>query len=230
MLRGWDEVGQGFSPAGRLDDMSKKSTKPKSNEGEGIFIVVSAPSGAGKTSICKEVLKVLPNLKFSVSYTTRPPRSGEEDGKDYHFISDPEFRKRISEGEFAEWAENYGYLYGTSGKTMEDFLEKGYDIILDIDPRGAKELKENHPGGIFVFVLPPSIDVLKERLKNRGSEKDEVRKVRFKKAMDEIKEIIWYDYVIINDDLNSAIDNLKSIYVAEKSRRERLTEKIKDFM
>ncbi len=199
-------------------------------EGYGLFIVVSAPSGAGKTSICKEVLKMSPNMRFSVSYTTRPPRPDEEDGKDYYFISDIEFRKRVAEGEFAEWAENYGYLYGTSRKTMKDFLEKGYDLILDVDSRGARELKKNYPGGIFVFVLPPSIDVLKERLEKRGSEKDDIMNTRLKKAMDEITEIVWYDYVVINDSLNSAIDNLKSIYVAEKSRRERLTGKIKGFM
>ena len=208
---------------------SKKNIATNSNE-QGLFVVVSAPSGAGKTSICREVLKMLPNMRFSVSYTTRPPRPKEEDGKDYYFISDFEFKKRIAEGEFAEWAENYGYLYGTSGKTMKDFLEKGYDLILDVDPRGAMELKENYPGGIFVFVLPPSIDVLKERLEKRGSEKDDIMSTRLKKAMDEIKEIVWYDYIVINDSLNSAIDNLRSIYVAEKSRRERLTEKIKGFM
>jgi len=208
---------------------SKKNIATSSNE-QGLFIVVSAPSGAGKTSICKEVLKMSPNMRFSVSYTTRPPRPKEEDAKDYYFISDLEFRKRIAEGEFAEWAENYGYLYGTSGKTMKDFLEKGYDLILDVDPRGARALKENYPGGIFVFILPPSIDVLKERLEKRGSEKDDIMSNRLKKAMDEIKEIVWYDYIVINDSLNSAIDNLRSIYVAEKSRRERLTEKIKGFM
>ena len=195
-----------------------------------LFIVLSAPSGAGKTSICREVLKMLPDVRFSVSYTTRPPRPRERDGKDYNFISESEFRKRIEEGEFAEWAENYGHLYGTSKKTMKDFLEKGYDLILDVDPRGARELKKNCPGGIFVFVLPPSIDELKARLKQRGFEEKKIIEKRFKKAMDEIKEIVWYDYVIINDSLNLAIDNLRSIYVAEKSRRERLTEKIKDFM
>jgi guanylate kinase len=208
---------------------SKKNIATNSNE-QGLFIVVSAPSGAGKTSICKEVLKMLPNIRFSVSYTTRPPRPKEEDGKDYYFISDFEFKKRIAEGEFAEWAENFGYLYGTSGKTMKDFLEKGYDLILDVDPRGARELKKNYPGGIFVFVLPPSIDELKVRLRQRGFEEEKNIEKRFQKAMDEIKEIVWYDYIVINDSLNSAIDNLRSIYVAEKSRRERLTEKIKGFM
>jgi len=210
--------------------MNKKITKIGSDKGEGIFIAVSAPSGTGKTSICREVLKMLPDVRFSVSYTTRPLRLGERDGKDYNFISEKEFRRRIEEGEFTEWAENYGYLYGTSGKTMKGFLEKGYDLILDVDPRGAKELKKNYPGGIFVFVLPPSIDELRVRLRRRGVEKEEIIEGRLKKVMDEIKEIVWYDYVIINDSLGSAIDNLRSIYVAEKSRKERLAERIRDFM
>jgi len=210
--------------------MDMKKNCASGNSKEGLFIVVSAPSGAGKTSICKGVLKMLPNVRYSVSYTTRSPRPGEENGKDYYFIHESEFRERIDEGEFAEWTENYGYLYGTSGKTMRDFLEKGYDLILDTDPYGAKGLKENYPGGIFVFVLPPSIGELKVRLRQRGFEKEEAVERRFKKAMDEIKEIVWYNYIIINDSLDSAIDNLRSIYVAEKSRRERLTEKIKDFM
>lgn len=210
--------------------MNSKKNVAKDSDEQGLFIVLSAPSGAGKTSICKGVLKMLPNVRFSVSYTTRPPRPGEENGKDYYFISKQEFKKRIVEGEFAEWAENYGYLYGTSGKAMKDFLERGCDLILDIDPRGAKELMKNYPEGIFVFILPPSIDELKVRLRRRGFEEKEVIERRYKRAMGEIKEIIWYDYVIVNDSLEIAIDNLRSIYVAEKSRRERLAEKIKDFM
>ena len=207
----------------------KKKIDADSNEG-GLVVVVSAPSGAGKTSICKGVLKMLPNVRFSVSYTTRLPRPGEENGKDYYFISKQEFEKQIAEGEFAEWAENYGYLYGTSGKAMKNFLERGYDLILDIDPRGAKELKKKYPEGIFIFVLPPSIDELKVRLKRRGFEEKEVIERRYKRAMGEIKEIVWYDYVIVNDSLQLSIDNLRSIYVAEKSRRERLIERIRDFL
>ena len=115
-------------------------------------------------------------------------------------------------------------------KNNERFLEKGYDLILDVDPRGASELKKKYPGGIFVFVLPPSIDELKVRLRQRGFEEEKIIEERFEKAMDEIKEIVWYDYIVINDSLKSAIDNLRSIYVAEKSRRERLTETIKDFL
>lgn len=199
-------------------------------QSKGLFIVVSAPSGTGKTSILKELLKRCPPIIFSVSYTTRPPRPGEVDGRDYHFISEQEFRKRIADGEFAEWVENYGQLYGTSGKTMKAFLEQGFDLMLDVEPRGAQALKNNYPGGVFVFVLPPSLADLKERLGGRGGESEKAIKRRLDRAVDEIKEVPWYDYVIFNDRLEDAVDHLKSIYVAEKSRRERLTGRIEGFL
>ena len=200
------------------------------NKAEGLYIVVSAPSGTGKTSILREVLKSCPNMIFSVSYTTRPPRQGEEDGKDYYFVSEEFFRERISRGEFAEWEENYGCLYGTSANTMKAFLEKGFDLILDLESRGAKTLKKDYPGGVFVFILPPSIDELKKRLNRRGFESEQTLNKRMDKALDEIKEIIWYDYMIINDKIDTAVDVLRSIYIAEKSKRERLVNKIKDFL
>lgn len=199
---------------------------------EGLFIVVSAPSGTGKTSICREFLKIYPNAKFSVSYTTRPRRAGEVQGEDYYFISKESFKERIVQGEFAEWVENYGHLYGTSRKTMKDFLDKGADIILDIEPRGAKTLKQSYPRGVFVFILPPSISELKARLSKRGAENDVAMKKRLEAAMDEIREVAWYDYVIFNDKLELAVYYLGAIYVAEKSRRERPTVlgKIRDFL
>jgi guanylate kinase len=116
-------------------------------------MVVSAPSGAGKTSICREILRLFPNVRFSVSSTTRPPRPGEVNGKDYDFISEEEFRERIAHGEFFEWVEKFGQLYGTSKKTMDVFLSQGYDLILDIETRGAKAIREQYPRGIFIFLL-----------------------------------------------------------------------------
>ena len=199
-------------------------------EKKGLFIVVSAPSGAGKTTILRKVLKICPNVLFSVSYTTRPPRPGEEDGRDYCFVTEEAFRERIIQGEFAEWEEYSGYLYGTSTKTMKAFLEKGFDLMLDIEPRGAKALKKNYPGGIFVFVLPSSINELRRRLDQRGSDNKQVINERMNRVLDEIREVVWYDYVIFNDRLESAVDQLKSIYVAEKHKRERLAEKIQDFL
>ncbi len=199
-----------------------------SNNPGGLYVVVSAPSGTGKTSILREVLKICPNLMFSVSYTTRPRRPGEKDGKDYYFVSEEAFRDKVTRGEFAEWKENYGYLYGTSLRMMKEFLHKGHDLVLDLDTRGAMTLKKNYPGGIFVFVVPPSRVELEKRLRGRGVESKQDVDKRLAKALDEIKEIVWYDYVIFNDHLETAIDTLRSIYVAEKSKRERLTYKVKN--
>jgi guanylate kinase len=208
-------------------------SKSDSQKSEGLYIVVSAPSGTGKTSILRKVLRMCPNLLFSVSYTTRPRRPGEEDGKDYYFITEKAFKDKLDEGEFAEWEENYGHLYGTSLKTMKELLHsvrKGFDLILDVDWRGAKKLKKNYPGGVFVFILPPSTRELERRLRGRGVESKEDIDKRLAKALDEIKGIVWYDYIIFNDHLETAIDTLRSIYVAEKSKRERLASKIKEFI
>ena len=153
---------------------------------EGLYIVVSAPSGTGKTSILREFLKMCPNLLFSISYTTRPRRPGEKDGKDYCFLSDDAFKDKLDLGEFAEWEENYGYFYGTSSKTMKEFLQKGFDLVLDLDWRGAKTLKNNYPGGVFVFILPPSTSELEKRLRGRGVEDKENIDKRLAKALDEI--------------------------------------------
>ena len=123
---------------------------------KGLFIVVSAPSGAGKSSICDGLLKAFPEIKFSVSYTSRLPRPGEVDGRDYHFISRQEFQKKIKKGEFIEWVENYGNLYGSSRRYLEDLDKNSGDLLLDIEPRGAKKIRQEFKGGIYVFILPPS--------------------------------------------------------------------------
>ncbi|MFH1080330.1 MAG: guanylate kinase [Pseudomonadota bacterium] len=197
--------------------------------GSSLFMVVSAPSGTGKTSICREFLKLCPDIRFSVSSTTRPPRPGEKNGVDYYFISETAFREQIKEGAFAEWAENYGYYYGTAKEIMQNLLGAGRDLLLDIEPVGAKTLRKHYPGGVFVFVLPPSLEALKSRLDRRG-EIPEVMQIRLGKAIDEIREIAWYDYVVVNQDLQDAVDCLRSIYIAEKCRRERLAEKIRTFL
>lgn len=194
----------------------------------GLLMVVSAPSGAGKTTISREILRLLPNIRFSVSSTTRPPRPGEVDGKDYEFISEAEFRERISRGDFVEWVENYGHLYGTSKKTLEAFLEEGYDLILDIEARGARTIRKSYPQAIFIFILPPSFSELKSRLLLRG-ESAPVMERRLRSSLDEIRESLWYDYIVFNEELEGAVDQFRSIYRAEGSRRERCTEKIEAF-
>jgi len=193
---------------------------------DAILLVVSAPSGAGKTTVCRKLLNMVPGLHFSVSYTTRHPRKGEVDGKDYYFISKEEFHTRMAAGEFAEWAENYGNMYGTSLKEIGHSLERQRDVLLDIDPRGAHAIKTNYPNGVFVFILPPSLAVLKQRLVGRGSECQDIINMRFEKAVDEINEALWYDYVIFNDVIDNSVDILRSIYIAEKNKRRRVENKI----
>jgi len=197
-------------------------------QSRGVLMIVSAPSGAGKTSICRKILQMFPNIRFSVSCTTRPPRPGEIDGKDYEFISAEEFRERIARGEFVEWVENYGQLYGTSKKTMNAFLNEGYDLILDIEARGAKAIRQQCPHGVFIFILPPSLSELKARLSSRG-ESDAVMERRLRSSLDEIREALWYDYIIFNDRLEDAVDRFRALYIAERSRRDRFTEKIRAF-
>lgn len=193
---------------------------------KGLFIVVSAPSGAGKSSICQRLLALCPEMQFSVSYTSRPPRPNEVNGQDYHFISREDFQTRIAQGEFVEWVENFDHYYGTSVRQMQETLARGMDLLLDIEPRGAKTVKENFKDGVFVFVLPPTLKELRDRLKKRGHESDEAIQKRFAQAASEIKEVSWYDYTIFNDDLDTAVSQLKAIYMAEKCRTERLADEI----
>jgi len=194
----------------------------------GLLMVVSAPSGAGKTSICRRIMKMFPDVRFSVSCTTRPPRPGEEEGRDYIFLSEAEFRERIDRGEFVEWVENYGQLYGTLKKTLDAFLEQGYDLILDVEPRGAKAIREQYPRGVFIFILPPSLTELKARLVKRG-ESEAVMKRRLRTSLDEIREALWYNYIIFNERLDEAVDQFRAVYIAEKSRRDRCTERVEAF-
>jgi len=196
----------------------------------GLFIVVSAPSGTGKTTICRLLLEKWPNLSFSVSFTTRSPRPDERDGESYHFISTAAFKEKIARGEFAEWVENFGQFYGTSKITMESCLEKGYDLLIDVEPRGAKELRKSFPGGIFIFLLPPSWEELKGRLIKRGFEEEAAMRERLEKAREECGEVFWYDYVIFNDQLMETVERLSAIYVAEKSRCEHLLDRIDNLL
>ena len=196
---------------------------------KGLIIVLSAPSGAGKSSICRKTLAACPMLEFSVSHTSRKPRPNEVDGKDYHFISREDFQRRINQGEFVEWVENFGNFYGTSIKSMNDVLNSGRDLLLDIEPRGARAIKKKFPDAVFVFVLPPSLKELLNRLEKRGHESPEAIKTRFAQAERELKEVLWYDYVIFNEDLETAIKQMIAIYRAEKCKINRLNGKIDRF-
>lgn len=185
---------------------------------KGILYVVSAPSGAGKTTLCREVLDIFPGLRHSVSFTTRQPRLGEQHGKDYFFVAKEEFEHMVKTGQFAEWAEVHGNFYGTSLATLEECRENGIDLILDIDCQGASQLKEKHVAGVNIFILPPSIAELRRRLEGRDSDKRDVIETRIRNAAAEIREARWYDYIIVNDLFTRAVEELRSIIIAERQR------------
>ncbi|MDP2156240.1 MAG: guanylate kinase [Nitrospirota bacterium] len=185
---------------------------------KGSLFIVSAPSGAGKTTICKKIIKTMDNVKTSVSYTTRKPRHGEVEGEDYSFISEKKFRGMIQKGEFVEWAEVHGNLYGTSRKRLEKIINDGFDVILDIDTQGAQQIKKTYANGVFIFILPPSMTELRDRLEKRMSNTREDMERRMKRAGEEIRAYKIYDYVIINNLLKSSLSTFESILVAERQR------------
>jgi guanylate kinase len=187
-----------------------------------MLIVVSAPSGAGKTSLCREIRKIVENLGYSVSHTTRAPRPGEVDGYDFHFVSEPVFREMSERAEFAEWARVHGNLYGTAAGPLEEALERGEDILLDIDTQGARQLRTRYPQGLYVFVVAPSMKELESRLRERKSDAPQEIARRLTRAVDEIAAWREYDYLIVNRHLDEAVRQLACIIEAERCRTTRL--------
>lgn len=196
----------------------------KKRKSQGNLIVISAPSGAGKTSIRQGLCELMPEIKHSISFTTREARQGEVEGVDYSFISKEEFIKMVEAGDFLEWAEVHGNLYGTSKKRIEDTRGQGFDMILDIDVQGARQVKKVIPDTVFVFILPPSLGALRQRLSFRNSDPEDVINMRLNKATAEIVEYTNYNYVIVNDDLKGAIGELVSIVKAERARVSKINE------
>ncbi len=189
----------------------------------GIIFVVSAPSGTGKTTLCKMLLSDLEGIVFSVSYTTRPPRKGEVNGRDYFFVSEEEFRELIKKGELVEYALVYGNFYGTSKSFIEEKISNGLDVLLDIDVQGAKRILEYYTDAVGIFIFPPSFDELRRRLEKRGTDSPEAVETRLMIAKKEMKMADMYHYWIVNDHLERAYVNFKSIFIAERSRSGRLT-------
>ena len=189
---------------------------------EGILFVISAPSGAGKTTLCKEIIDFFPSLRHSVSYTTRPQRPGEQDGVDYHFVSTETFDAMAGQGAFAEWAEVHGNRYGTAIEMLERFRAEGRDVLLDIDVQGARQLRKNYRQGVYIFVLPPSFAELRRRLQGRNTDAPEVIARRLANAQLEVREAGSYDYLVINDIFARALDELKAVIVAEGCRTSRI--------
>jgi guanylate kinase len=193
-----------------------------------LVIVVSAPSGGGKTSLCEEAVRRIPDLVHSVSFTTRPPRSHEVNGRDYYFVNEATFQRMVESGDFAEWASVHDHLYGTSKRLLEANMAAGKDVILDVDVQGAAQLRQQYPEGVFVFMLPPSWDMLEERLRARRSDASEEIERRLKKAREEIKCFNEYEYVIINDVLERAVGDLCAIIAGERCRSFRLNPQVRD--
>jgi len=184
---------------------------------KGLLIVVSGPSGAGKGTICKALLKRR-DIDVSISATTREPRKGEIDGENYHFLTKDKFEEKIANDEFLEYAKVYDNYYGTPKEYVLEKISRGEDVLLEIDIQGALQVREKYPEGIFVFILPPSMEELKARIINRGSETKDSLEKRFSSAYGEIKYLKKYDYFIINDIIEDATDTLISIIDAEKNR------------
>ncbi len=187
---------------------------------KGNLFVISAPSGSGKTSLASSIIHQVPNLDFSISHTTREPRAGENDGVEYHFIDEAKFKKMVAEDAFLEWAAVYGNYYGTSRKFVGLQRESGCDVLLDIDVQGARKVKLQEPEATMIFVLPPSYQVLEKRLQKRGSDNSRVIESRLEFARKEIFCHEEYDYLVLNDDMDLAIDELKSIICSVRCRHD----------
>ena len=181
---------------------------------EGIALVLSAPSGAGKTTLIKRLLAEFPHFGYSVSCTTRRPRQGEVHGKDYFFLSREEFERRRAEQSFAEWAEVHGNFYGTPLAPVKEMLRQGQDVLFDIDVQGAAQLKLTLEEAAFAFILPPSMAELERRLRGRGLDDEETIQRRLNNARREMLETRWYDALVVNDDLDAAYDALRAVYLA----------------
>lgn len=185
---------------------------------KGMIIVVTGPSAVGKGTICDALQQEAPDVKFSVSCTTRSKRPHETHGVEYFFVARDKFQQMITQGELLEWAEVYGNFYGTPRHYVDEVIAAGNDIILDIDMEGARRVRDLYPGSVFVFVIPPSMEALRRRIMGRGTESEEQLQRRLAAAPQWIEEGLTYDYVIVNDDLQSAVAHLRAIIQAEKSR------------
>ena len=188
---------------------------------KGTLVVISGFSGAGKGTVLSQVLARRPDLYFSVSFTTRPPREGEKDGVNYHFVTRQAFQERIERGEFLEYAEYVGNFYGTSMAVIREKLDQGIDVILEIEIQGAAKVREKMPEAVSLFLVPPSFEELSRRLHGRGTDSEEKIQQRLETARREAKEIVNYDYIVVNDTVDRAVGEILAILIAEGCRKER---------
>ncbi len=194
----------------------------------GEIYIVSAPSGAGKTTLLKRLLTAIPGLRFSISYTTRAPRSQEVHGREYFFVTPGEFLEIRDRGGLVEWVEQFGHFYGTSRDHVSQSLAEGFGVVFDLDVRGAKALKKTFPLATFIFVLPPSLEILEERLRNRGEMAPEELARRLAQGRAEVGEAHWYDFLVVNDHLEEALAQLQAIVLAGRCRTSRLWPRLAD--
>jgi guanylate kinase len=192
--------------------------------------IISAPSGSGKSTLVTQLIKAVPALRFSVSYTTRAPRGQEQNGLDYFFVSRDEFESRIQSGEFLEWAQVFGNYYGTHQSELDRAAAEGVDLVLDIDVQGARQLKERIPAAVSVFILAPSRKVLEQRLRLRSQDSEPVIERRLREAAEEIRNYSQYDFVLVNHEVAASLDTLVSIVKATRSRRDRMEEQIRPIL
>ena len=198
--------------------MSDDPDKPFTFSRRGILFIISAPSGAGKTTLSHQLLHHTPNLRLSISYTTRQPRQGEADGRDYHFIDERRFFQMRETQAFAEWAQVHESYYGTAKAPLDEAVAQGYDFLLDIDVQGAKQLQSQYTEAVSVFVLPPSWAELERRLRSRGTDSEAAITRRLRRAREEAQELKYYDYWVINTHVEQAVASLSAIIVAERAR------------
>lgn len=193
-----------------------------STDRRGILFIISAPSGTGKTTLCKQLSSRIPGLWHSVSYTTRKPRPGEEHGREYFFTDESTFQSMIEKHEFVEWARVYGHLYGTPRKTLAEKIDHGIDVLLEIDVQGANQVKKKFEDAVSIFILPPSMSVLRQRLQSRASDSSDEIHRRLQKVKEEVWSYREYAYIVRNDDLARSLCDLENIFLAERLKTKRL--------
>jgi guanylate kinase len=197
---------------------------------KGLLFVLSGPSGVGKGTVCAALRKVNDQIAYSVSATSRPPREGEVEGVNYFFKTREQFEEMIRYEQFLEWAEYVNNYYGTPRQFVLDMLDQGKDVILEIEVQGALQVKERFPEGVFIFLAPPHMEELRQRLKNRGTESDEVISSRIQKAVEELEMMKKYDYVVVNDEVDLAVKRIEAIILAEHCRQERIYNRLKNML